>query len=175
MVPLHEFIGKSTIMVGEVNTGKTAYAKEVLRAFVEQGDADLAVIDMAPERVKGVGGKLDRVGIEAVRYMTGDMIPPRLTGKTKEEILELAQRNARLIETIFEQYEARPADVLGVNDVSMYLQAGRFERFAALIDTTPTVVMNGYFGSSLGGGKLGERERGNMTRLMKRCDRVIRF
>ena len=113
--------------------------------------------------------------MEAARYLTTDIVPPRLTGGTEEEVLDLATRNARSIERILDHYETRPAHVLGINDVSMYLQAGKPDRLFALLDSTATVVMNGYFGCSLGGGTLGERERENMSRLMDLCDRVIRF
>ena len=34
--------------------------------------------------------------------------------------------------------------------------------------------MNGYYGSSLGGGKLGKREQQNMKALKKRCDSVMK-
>jgi hypothetical protein len=63
--------------------------------------------------------------------------------------------------------------VLIINDVSIYLQAGELDKLLSLLNSTPTVIMNGYFGRSLGGGRLGERERENMKALQEKCDKVI--
>ena len=38
---------------------------------------------------------------------------------------------------------------------------------SAVFGVTPPVIMNGYYGSSLGGGKLGRQERQNMRALIK--------
>ena len=169
-----EFRDKKTIIIGDVNTGKTVLLLEILKAFSRQGTEAVAVIDMAPEAMKGIGGKLQTEGLQNVRYMTTKIIPPRLTGNTPEEIETYAEQNARSIDELFKAYVKDPADVLFINDASIYLQAGDPGDMIRWLDSTPTVIMNGYYGTTLGGGDFGERERRNMDALIKHCDRVIR-
>ena len=65
---IQEFRNKRTLIIGEVKTGKTVCMGEILMRFLEGGETDLTVIDMAPESTKGIGGKMDISGIHAVRY-----------------------------------------------------------------------------------------------------------
>jgi hypothetical protein len=171
--PIEELKSKKTIIAGEVNTGKTALLGHLLKIFMDQGETRLAVIDMAPESTRGIGGKLLLDEALPLRYYTTQIVPPRLTGKSEEEVLMYAENNARLLEHIFLLYLEEPAQVLFINDVSIYLQAGDPEKLLSVLVSTPTTVMNGYYGSSLGGGSLGERERRNMTELLRLCDKVI--
>jgi len=100
-------------------------------------------------------------------------VAPRLTGKSVNEVESFAENNVKLIDHIFKAYLKDPCKTLFINDVSIYLQKGDIEKLILLLDSTPTVIMNGYYGKSLGGGKLGERERQNMEALQEICDRVI--
>ena len=170
---MQEFINKRTIIVGEVNTGKTAYLGEILKRFLEGGEAEIALIDMAPESIKGIGGKMSMQGVDSARYYTAQISAPRLAGKSVDQTEALAGLNAELIEGIFEKYVKNPGKTLFINDVSLYLQTGDLHKLILFLDFTPTVIMNGYYGFSLGGGELGKRERHNMEELQKRCDRVI--
>lgn len=154
-----EFRNKKSIIVGEVNTGKTLYLCEILNRFLDEDEKKISLIDMAPESIKGIGGKIEHEQMDALRYYTTQIVAPRLTGKTVEEVETFAQHNAKLIDELFVEYLNNPSKVLFINDVSIYLQAGDLNELLTLLHSTPTVIMNGYFGSSLGGGKLGERER----------------
>jgi len=171
---VEEFMNKKTIIVGEVNTGKTLYLCEILNRFLDEDEKEIALIDMAPESIKGVGGKIDHEKIDAIKYYTAQIVAPRLTGKTVEEVETFARHNAKLIDELFVEYLKNPSKVLFINDVSIYLQGGDLNELLALLHATPTVIMNGYYGFSLGGGKLGERERENMKTLQSRCDKVIK-
>ncbi len=170
---VEEFRNKKTIIIGEVNTGKTACLGEILDRFMEAGATEIAVIDMAPERVKGIGGKMRTECFGSISYYTAQIVAPRLMGKTEHEVQMLAEHNVKLIDNIFAEYLKNPCKVLFINDVSLYLQAGDPNKLFSLFDSSPTVIINGYYGYSLGGGKLGKRERENMNALRKRCDRVI--
>lgn len=171
---IQEFLGKKSIIVGEVNTGKTRFTARILERFFEDGIRDLAVIDMAPLNVKGIGGKMGAHLRRSAEYYTAEIMAPRLAGKTIDEVQLLAARNAGLIDGIFVEYLKKPGDVLFINDVSIYLQAGDLEKLLTYLKTTPTIIMNGYYGSSLGGGDLGKREGQQMKALQERCDKVIR-
>lgn len=173
-IMVDEFRNKKTIIIGEVNTGKTNLLLDILKEFLKEGEKEITLIDMAPESMKGIGGKIDHEKMGAIRYYTAQIIAPRLTGKTAEEVEKFARHNANLIHEIFVEYLRNPTKVLFINDVSIYLQAGDLNELLSLLHSTPTVIMNGYYGSSLGGAKLGERERENMNALQNRCDRVIK-
>ena len=172
---IRDFVNKKTIIVGEVNTGKTVYLRSILRKFRKKGETNIAVIDMAPESTQGIGGKMGMKGFESIRYYTARIVPPRLTGKTSDEVEGLAKKNAHVIEEIFKEYLKTPSSVLFINDISLFLQAGNLSALLSLLNKIPTVIMNGYYGSSLEGGSLGERERQAMEALQKACNRVIRL
>lgn len=173
--PVEELIGSWTLIVGEVNTGKTSLLARLMTGFAAQGENNLALIDMAPEVIRGVGGKLTPPTGVSLRVCASAIVAPRLTGKTPEEILELARGNAARLEEAFQGYLAAPAQVLFINDVSLYLQAGDPAKLYQVLEATPTVVINGYMGASLGGGEMGDRERRLMEGLAAHCARVYRL
>ena len=150
MIDVKALRSKRTIIVGDVNSGKTAYAMEVLNAFLCGGSGGIAVIDLAPETTRGVGGKLVPSADSDVLYLTTTIGTPRLSGTDEDEVETLARRNAREIETLFDLYLESPRDVLFVNDVSLYLQAGSMERLLQVLATAATQVINSYYGSRLG-------------------------
>ena len=167
------FKNKKTLIAGEVNTGKTSLTARILEAFLSEGKTQIAIIDMAPERVRKAGGKIPVKTSHRVRYYSARIRPPRLSGKSETQVENLARQNASVLSELLDTCMKRPPRVLFINDVSIYLQAGDPASLLRLIDTIPTVVMNGYFGRSLGGGLLSERERQNMKYLQKHCDNVI--
>lgn len=173
MNSIKKFINKKTIIVGEVNSGKTVYLKDILGKFLEEGYTDLVVIDMAPENIRGVGGKINLGKHNLIRYLTAGIVAPRLVGGAQGEIVAFAKKNALMIDQIFSRCLRNPSNVLFINDVSIYLQAGNLDRLLSFLNTIPTVIMNGYFGYSLGGGEFGMRERHEMKKLQEKCDRVI--
>ncbi|MCU0583358.1 MAG: TniB family NTP-binding protein, partial [Syntrophales bacterium] len=47
---IETYLGKKTLIVGDVNTGKTTLSREILDVFCRQGMGErIAVIDLAPE------------------------------------------------------------------------------------------------------------------------------
>ncbi len=173
--PWKDLRGLKTCIAGEVNTGKTRLLRRVLAAALQAGEREVVLLDLAPERTRGIGGKLEVAGVGEVRVLTAPIQPPRLLGRTPQEVLALARNNARLIEGLLRRLENPPPRAVFVNDVSLYLQAGDLERLWGVLEPVPSVVLNGYYGHSLGGGGLGERERRAMRELMSRCQRLIRL
>lgn len=170
-----DYLDKKTLIVGDVNSGKTTLCREILEDFCRQGlGGRIIVIDLAPEipedvvrerGLMGIGGRLPPPAGSGVAYLHVPVIAPRLTSATEMEALNKAQRNREMIEGFFRQAEALGRDILFVNDVSLYLQAGDPERLAGFLDRAATAVVNGYFGETLGPGELSRRERGAMEWL----------
>jgi hypothetical protein len=157
-----------------VNSGKTTRTREVLLAFLREGEEGIALFDFAPEKLGQVGGKmplaqedLSRIWVAAPR-----IVPPRLTAKTEAEARRLADENRRRIDEAFDRLPKRAWRLFVGNDISLYLQAGTAERLLARLDLAPTVVLNGFYGRYFGESPLGRREREQMDLLKEACHRV---
>jgi len=110
-----------------------------------------------------------------VIYLREDLVPPRLSSKSEAEAQEKAVQNARKIEVLFWKYHELQREILFMNDISLYLQAGRAVQLVRWMEKAGTVVANGYFGEKLGSGTLSRRERDEMESLQSFFDRVLRL
>ncbi|KMY67522.1 hypothetical protein AAU61_11940 [Desulfocarbo indianensis] len=165
---------RRTLIVGEVKTGKSALLARLLRDHLAQGTPGLAVMDLAPEATRGVGGKMPLPSpAPSLRVYSPEIAPPRLRGGAPEEVMALARTNGQAIDRVWEQYLRSPSRVLFINDVSMYLHAWPTERLLERLAATPTVIMNGYRGQSLGSDPFSQTERRRMERLAAACDYLV--
>ncbi len=184
--PVDDLLGRFTLIVGEVNSGKTTLSAILLERFLRFTQRTMVVVDLAPAfagpggqpRMAGkpVGGALQIPADDRVDYRRVSLAAPRLEQADETLRAALACSNARRIEGVFASlFAQRPVDILFVNDCSLYLQGGRKERLLAWIEAAATAVVNGYFGHRLGHGPLSRREREAMKELMGQCDRVVRL
>ena len=134
----------------------------------------IAIVDMAPEipeklarekGLPGIGGKLTPPEGHDILYLGGHFEPPRLSSKTEEEAIEKARQNRRIIEGLFCKINLQSRDILLVNDVSIYLQAGTADNLTRWLERAATVIANGYWGKRLGEGTLTEQERTETANL----------
>ncbi len=178
-------LGKKILITGDVNTGKTRAARTVLEGLCGLDFSPrIAVVDLAPEvpeeiaigrGLKGVGGKLFPQGWPKVAYFGTLLRPPRLSSKSDREALAIAADNRRKIDRLFAEFQSSGRDILFVNDVSMYLQAGTAERLLGYWRSASTVVANGYYGGKLGTGALSARETTGMDKLIKAFPHNLRM
>lgn len=174
MDKLDPYIGKRTLIIGDVNTGKTGRTLEILQLFLKEGYAKkIAILDMGIEPVQNIGGKMKPPENEPVLYLTIPITAPRLMGKDENYTLQLAEENAQNIEKLFIKFQQEKREVLFVNDATLYLQAGRLERFIEILNTTSTQVINAYYGVAFSDSKLTRREKKLTEDFMKICDHVI--
>jgi ABC-type sugar transport system ATPase subunit len=169
------FLGKKTLILGDVNSGKTTLTREILDGFCRQGlGGRIAVMDLAPEipeevlrrrGLAGVGGKLEPPGGCGAATLHATIFAPRLTSSSEEEAMEKAAWNRKVIDGLLIRFESLERDILFINDVSLSLQAGNLDRITGLLEKTGTAVVNGYFGEKLGQGELSRREREAMDGL----------
>jgi len=174
-IHLEDYLSRKTLILGDVNTGKTTLTRKVLEALCCRDlGGRIAIVDMAPEVTEklanekgliGVGGKLTPPEGHDILYLGGHFEPPRLSSKTEEEAMEKARQNRRLSEGLFRKIDGQSRDILLVNDVSIYLQAGTAENLTRWLDQAATVIANGYWGKRLGRGTLTERERTETAKL----------
>ncbi len=176
-------LDRRTLILGEVNTGKTTLCGRMLEALVrETGPDRICVVDLAPvipvhlARKIGrsnIGGRMRLPDRQGLLYLPGEIEPPRLISETEAQALAAAHRNLVEIGRIFEIFTLSKRDILFVNDISLHLQAGGLAALTAWLALAGTVVANGYYGRSLGLGRISIRERRGMEVLSEFFDRVI--
>jgi len=184
--PLKKFLKKKVLIVGDVGAGKTVVTANLLDQAVDVGySRKITVIDMAPPtmRVRGVriGGTLAEITKSTlkVRYLKPARVKaPRVTAKTPQELRKLAKFNWTAIDRLLTKYARKPTPILFINDVSMYLQAGRLEHILRIARKADTFIANGYLGKKLEedlGSGISRRERTLMHKFMREMDIVIRL
>ena len=182
---LTDFLGRFTLIAGEVNRGKTRLTQRILELFCREFHGPLAVVDLAPRMVEptsgkaaahpGIGGRLAIPAGMGIGCFHRPLHAPRLQAKTEAEAWSLAGENARAVEELFREALSLPCEALFVNDCSLYLHAGRTETLLGWIRAVETAVVNGYYGQALGPGPISERERAGMEKLMTSCDNLIQL
>ena len=171
---INHYMNRRTIMVGDVNSGKTSQTFEILQMFLEKGYAKkIAILDMGTNPVRGIGGKMPPPPDVPVLYLTSSISAPRLMGKDPNHIRLLAEENARSIERLFETFQQENREIIFVNDATLYLQAGHLERFLEILNTTSTQIINAYYGDAFSDSELTRREKKLTEDLMKTCDHLI--
>ena len=172
---IETYLNTRTLILGDVNTGKTTLTGDILSALCLQGvGRRMAVVDMAPtipetlarqKGLPGAGGRLRYPDGQSILYLSGHFEAPRLSSATEAEAMEKAQRNRESINDLFHKLDSSFRDILLINDISMYLQSGSAHELIFWIDRAATVIANGYWGEKLGSGVLTQRERSEMIRL----------
>lgn len=149
-----------------------------MEALEEGYGAQITVIDMAPEQVflndSAIGGKILKPGEFKIRYLdAGDVKTPRLSARSPDELLELAEHNRRTIEGMLNFFIDSPTRILFINDVSLYLQRGSLDLLWSALEKADTAIVNGYYGEKLQddlGTGVSKRERRLMEKLAAKVD-----
>jgi len=176
MSEIKNYLKKRTLIVGNVNSGKTFETCRILQLFMDAGYRDsIAVLDMSPGPVKGIGGKMQFPEISSVLYLTADIFAPRLTGTSEAHIRELTEENVKILETLFDKVKEHGKEILFVNDASLYFQGGDLKRFEEMLLPASTQVINSYYGDHFKDSGLTRREKQLAENFMKTCDHVIRM
>ncbi len=176
MNEIEKYLKKQTLIIGDVNSGKTLETCRMLQLFINAGYREnITVLDLSPGPVQGIGGKMRNPEINSVLYLTADIFAPRLSGKSETHTRMLTQKNVRIIEELFDQVMKHGKDILFVNDASLYLQAGSMECFEDILATATTLVINSYYGEHFKDSDLTRREKQLAEDLMSTCDHVIRM
>jgi L-fucose mutarotase/ribose pyranase (RbsD/FucU family) len=179
-----QLLGKKVLIVGDAGTGKTALTASLLEEAVSmQHSHEITIVDMAPPSmiVQGIriGGPMEEATniIKEVRYLRPrDVKAPRVMGRSRQEVLKLADFNKQEIDSVLDVFLANPTPILFINDISLYLQMGDLKKLICIIGVTKTFIANGYLGDKLAedfGAGISGNERKRMRELMKSVDVVI--
>ena len=173
------FIGRKIIIVGEIGSGKTLLLSRFLDQLVRSGLKDkVTVIEMAPNMGE-VGGTIENYtrNISSVRYLKPwKIIPPRMMGKSREEVLKYARSNMLALKPLIEEYLRNPTEILLINDLTIYLHAGKVEDIIQLINISKTFTATAYEGKRLAddkGSGITDKERESLNRLKELVDEVL--
>ncbi|MBN2333942.1 hypothetical protein JXL21_00175 [Candidatus Bathyarchaeota archaeon] len=175
--------GKKTLIMGDLGSGKTEYAKRLLDEAIEEAEELITVIDFAPAlRTKDgaeVGGRLYDGGSHMVKVLSSKLMKtPRITAKTPEELIKLADYNRNITEALLDQFNGSASSIVFVNDVHLHLHRGTLQTLWDAVREVDTVVLTGYMGSKLNSDLdtgVSRRERLLMVRLGSKVDRVIQL
>ncbi len=177
-----ELVGFKVLILGESGSGKTVVLAKLLEEAVSLEFANsITLIDLAPARHGNVGGKLtDYTRVAAkIRYLTDhDITPPRVIGKSRAEVLRLANHNLKIGNMMLNDYENSPTETLMINDLTIYLHSGELDDVLHCIEMASTFIATAYSGSRLSddkGSGLTGRERRLVEELAKTMDRVIKL
>lgn len=173
---IKKYLNRQTLLAGDVNSGKTTKTTTILEQFLQAGCGEqITVLDLSPDPVRGIGGKLSLASGTSVMYLTAQITAPRLMGRNADHTLELAAENAKKIEGLFTEFAMQPRDILFVNDATLYLQAGNFELFLEMLAKSSTRIINAYYGNTFADSSLTQRERQLTDALMEVSDEVLRM
>jgi GTPase SAR1 family protein len=172
---IEHYLNRQTMIIGDVNSGKTTLTTLILQHFLDAGyGGQIAVLDLSPDPVQGIGGKLSLGSDTPVLYLTAKIHAPRLMGTDAAHTLRLAHENARTIEALFEKFKQQPRDILCVNDATLYLQSGRLSALLETLSISSTQIINAYYGNTFADSELTQRERRLTEALIAESDEVIR-
>lgn len=169
-----QYLNRKTAIAGEVQSGKTRLTQKILKELLSYVEGPVAVLDLAPEKTFGLGGKLDLpLPPERISYFSPLIIPPRLTGRSEEEIWQIAKQNFIKIEENLRLIQEQFWSLLVINDVTLYLHHGTAESLMGKVKNTATLLLNGYFGRHFGRSAFSKHEQQEMVKLLLLCDQII--
>jgi len=180
-VDFEELLGRRTLIVGEVGSGKTRLLSLFLDYLIERGyGGEVTLIEMAPGYGDiGVPVESYSENVRRIRYLKPSKIfPPRLLGRDSQEVLEYAERNRVELEPLLLKFEREPTEILLINDLTIFLHAGDPEKIVRLMGLCKTFAATAYEGRRLEpdkGSGITRRERAALSAVKKNVDRVIRL
>lgn len=175
-----DILGKRTLILGEASSGKTKLAAKLLRELINIVDPrKIAVIDLAPEKIGDLGGRLtDYVNLTVeIKYLAPEKVyMPRLTGTSPEEILHYAELNRKKMEPLLNGFIQNPTETLIINDITLYLHLGELKTVLECARLARTFLATAYHGSRLAddlGTGITSRERQLTEELAILMDLVV--
>jgi len=177
-----EIIGKKVLILGEVGSGKTSLTAKIvqkLTPFIEY--EEMTVIDMAPEAIGEIGGRLSKyLGSNSeLRYLSpAKVYAPRTIGITSGQVVEYAKRNKNAIEPLLDEFLKKPTKALIVNDITLYLHLGKLEKIIDCMRLTETFLASAYYGVRLDedyGTGISVREKWMVEKLATYMDHVVKL
>ena len=176
---IEALLGKKTIIIGPLNSGKTLLLAEIVKKLTQKGLKDeILILDFAPPRMGKIGGKLsDYIILNKLLYFYPEKVyAPRYEGKSREEVIKLAEENRRLLERYLDNAAKINRKILIINDITLYLHRGKLEKVLKLMKSKETVIITAYCGDEFNdkGSNINLREKAMVGELMEYVDIIIK-
>jgi hypothetical protein len=150
-------IQKMTIILGDISTGKTTTtALLIMDALKSNSPNNITIIELAPRKTiykeKIIGGRIsDIIKLPSgIRLLQPKKInSPRYSAKNKYELLNLIKENKISIDITLNHYMDNPTPILFINDLSIYLQSGKWKKIFNAMQKAKVSLANAYYGRSL--------------------------
>lgn len=150
-------IQKMTIILGDISTGKTTTtALLIMDALKSNSPNNITIIELAPRKTiykeKTIGGRIsDIIKLPSgIRLLQPKKInSPRYSAKDKDELLNLIKENNISIDITLNHYMDNPTPILFINDLSIYLQSGKWKKIFNAMQKAKVSLANAYYGRSL--------------------------
>jgi hypothetical protein len=177
-----EILGKKVLILGEAGSGKTKLAAKLLQELMMLvNPEEITVIDLAPQRVGEIGGKLtDYVNVNSrVRYLSPENVyTPRLSGASPKQVMHYAELNRKNMEPLLNRFIQNVTEVLVLNDVTLYLHSGKLETVLKCVRLANTFLATAYYGSKLAedlGTGISSKERQLTDKLAAFMDLTVKI
>lgn len=177
-------IGSKIIIYGDIHTKKTFYTAKFVQFLLEDKQVDpkyISILDFGPKlkeiNGKKIGGKIEDIYYQSVSCsnikLDWEVIPARLTAKSKTQLWNIAEHNYLAITKALEKYLKNPTPILIINDISIYLQGGKENLLVKAIRECETFFGNTYYGNSIESEfdlTFSENEREAVERVLKKVE-----
>jgi energy-coupling factor transporter ATP-binding protein EcfA2 len=177
-----EILGKKVLILGEAGSGKTKLAAQLLRELmILVNPEEITVIDLAPQRVGEIGGKLTEYMnvIDGVKYLSPENVyTPRLAGTSPKQVLHYVELNRKNMEPLLIRFIRNVTEVLVLNDVTLYLHSGKLETVLKCVKLANTLLATAYYGSKLAedlGTGISSKERQLTDKLATSMDLTLKI
>ena len=179
-INFEDFLGRRTLIVGDVGTGKTRLLSHFLDYLIEERgyEREVTLIEMAPA-YKGIGAPVESYtkNVWKIRYLKpAKIFPPRILGRDSKEVLRYAEQNRVELEPLLWKFERDPTKILLINDLTIFLHAGDPEKIIRIIDLCETFAATAYEGERLKPDKesgITRREERALSVIKEHVDKVI--
>ena len=175
------FLGKYTLVLGDINTGKTRFTSEFIKELIRKGyDDRIYIIDLAPN-LRSVGGRISRYvyGFKNSIYRySREIKAPRMEARDPEMLNDFIERNYKVAVEFFKDFISSDREILIVNDLTIFLHRASVDELISYIERSKTFFGNGYYGHSITdsfGTGLDCKERKKVKELASYMDIVIKL
>lgn len=175
-----KLLGKRTLIIGGVGSGKTEFTSLVIREWMKRySSGELTIIDLAP-RYGNIGRGVDEyIDVSGLNYLTSlNLKAPRLMARDESMMLNYTYINYVEAMKLFEKYFESPTEILVINDLSIYLHYGEPEYIVELMRFPKTFLANSYYGWGITrefSRDLDMLERRRVERLFQHIDVLIKM
>jgi len=179
MIDAEDLLGRRTLIVGDVGSGKTKLLAEIIQQLVKKGYArEITLIDLAPPRIGKIGGWISEyIDTSTINYLRPNRIyAPRTEAKTPQQLIQYAEHNLREARKTLQKYLENPTKILAINDITIHMHAGEVEEIQELVEKAETFIATAYRGKTLENDKatgITEREKQKLNQLIKVVDKII--